>query len=157
MDARRTKLLAASWRTLLLLLWGVWWGGLCFYAVVVVPIGTDSIGTVDQGFITQRVTWWHNLILGAFIACVAVEAYLRRSDKLWAFAAALGLIETALILWHFRLTGLMDFETRSVPASFYGQHAVYLWITAAEWGLGILLPFWLFRSAEQRGTAGSFK
>jgi len=148
MDTQRTSLLAASWKLLLLLLWGVWWGGLCFYAVVVVPIGTDSIGTVDQGFITQRVTWWHNLILGAFLACQAVEAYRRRSRTLWAFAAALGVIEVALILWHSHLTGMMDFEYRSVPASFYGEHAVYLWITAAEWGLGIILPLALFR-AEQ--------
>lgn len=35
---------------------GMWWGGLCFYAVVIVPIGTEVIGSVEQGFITQRVT-----------------------------------------------------------------------------------------------------
>ena len=148
METRRTKLLAASWRWLLLLVWGLWWGGLCFYAVVVVPIGTDSIGTVDQGFITQRVTWWHNLIFGAFLVCLAVEAYRRRARTLWAFAAALGVIEVALIFWHSHLTGMMDFEYRSVPAGFYGQHAVYLWITAAEWGLGILLPAALFRQEQ---------
>jgi hypothetical protein len=133
---------------LVLLLWGVWWGGLCFYAVVVVPIGTDSIGSVDQGFITQRVTWWHNLIFAAFLVCLAVEAYRRRHRTLWAFAFALTTIDIALILWHARLTQMMDFDSRSVPGHFYGEHAVYLWITAAEWGLGILLPVWLFREAN---------
>jgi hypothetical protein len=133
---------------LVLLLWGVWWGGLCFYAVVVVPIGTESIGSVDQGFITQRVTWWHNVIFAAFLVCLAVEAYRRRSRTLWAFAIALTTIDIALILWHARLTQMMDFDSRSVPGHFYGQHAIYLWITAAEWGLGILLPAWLFRNAE---------
>ncbi len=143
MNASQRSWLAAAWRIVLLLLWGVWWGGLCFYAVVVVPIGTDSIGSVDQGFITQRVTNWHNLILGVFVLCLAVEAYRRRARVLWVFAAALGIVLIALVLWHARLTGMMDFEYRSVPGSFYGQHAVYLWITAAEWGLGILLAAWL--------------
>ena len=46
----------AAWRLFLLLVWAAWWGGLCFYAVVVVPIGTELIGSVEQGFITQRVT-----------------------------------------------------------------------------------------------------
>ncbi|MFM8571811.1 MAG: hypothetical protein ACKOAU_09465 [Pirellula sp.] len=49
-DLRR----AATW-----ILWGLWWGGLSFYAIVVVPIGTEQIGSVAQGFITQRVTQWH--------------------------------------------------------------------------------------------------
>jgi hypothetical protein len=130
---------------LLLLLWGVWWGGLCFYAVVVVPIGTDSIGSVAQGFITQRVTLWHNVIFGAFLSALAAEACRRRGRALWVLGGALCAIEFALLLWHARLTGMMDFPSRSVPATFYDEHAVYLWITAAEWGLGIVLPIWLFR------------
>lgn len=144
MNSRRARL-TGSWRTLLLLVWGLWWGGLCFYAVVVVPIGTDSIGTVDQGFITQRVTWWHNLIFGAFVACLAAETCRRRSRMLLFFLVSLGAIEIALVLWHSRLTGMMDFQDRTVPESFYDQHAVYLWMTAAEWGLGMLIPAWLFR------------
>lgn len=140
----RGSLLSTFRRTVLLLLWALWWGGLCFYAVVVVPIGTDSIGSVDQGFITQRVTWWHNLIFGAFLTSLAAEAYRRHARSLWLFVLVLGAIEVALVCWHARLTGMMDLEARSVPRSFYAQHAVYLWITAAEWGLGILLPAWLF-------------
>src|SRR5215471_8442423 len=64
---RHASRLTTVWTLLLSLAWGVWWGGLCFYAVVVVPIGTEEIGAVEQGFITQRVTWWHNLISGAFL------------------------------------------------------------------------------------------
>ena len=33
----------------------------------------------------------------------------------------------------------------SVESSFYSQHAIYLWITAAEWLLGLLLPWMLLR------------
>jgi len=56
-----------AWKLCLMLAWGMWWGGLCFYAVVVVPIGTEDIGSVEPGFITQRVTQWHNALTGFFL------------------------------------------------------------------------------------------
>jgi hypothetical protein len=142
-----SKLLAA-WLFFLELAWGLWWGGLCFYAVVVVRIGTETIGTVEQGFITQQVTWWHNLITGGFLVCLLFESRRRRCRTLLAAGVALGVIEISLVVWHARLTSLMDFQHQTVPGSFYNQHAVYLWITAAEWGLGIVLPVWLFRGRD---------
>lgn len=42
------------WHAVVLLLWGLWWGGLSFYAIVVVPVGTEQIGSVDQGFYSQH-------------------------------------------------------------------------------------------------------
>ena len=45
--------LLMAWRLLVVLAWGVWWGGLCFYAVFVVPVGTSVIGSVEQGFISK--------------------------------------------------------------------------------------------------------
>src|SRR5262249_10866111 len=100
MDNSTRRALKSSWGMLLLLAWGVWWGGLCFYAVVVVPIGTQEIGTVEQGFITQRVTWWHNLLSVAFLVCLAVEACRRRSRVLLLSGVTLGIIECALFAWH---------------------------------------------------------
>src|SRR4051812_20479682 len=38
-----------------------WLGGFTFYTSVVVHIGGRSLGTVRQGFITQRVTDWLNV------------------------------------------------------------------------------------------------
>ena len=134
----------ATWRVLLLLVWAAWWGGLCFYAVVVVPIGTDLIGSVEQGFITQRVTQWHNGLSVLFLVCVLIEARRRRSHGLWAIVAMLAIIDVALVVWHAKLTGMMDFQQQAVPGSFYAQHAIYLWITAAEWLLGMALPIWIF-------------
>jgi hypothetical protein len=64
-------------------------------------------------------------------------------------SSVLGIIEISLILWHAHLTGMMDFPNQAVPSNFYGEHAIYLWITAAEWGLGIILPVWLFPAADQ--------
>lgn len=127
-----------------LILWCCWWGGLTFYALVVVPIGTEIIGSVEQGFITQRVTGWHNVLSGLFLLTLLLAAYRRRSRVLWIFAAALSLILFALVVWHVRLTRMMDFEQQTVPGNFYAEHAIYLWITAAEWALGMVVPIWIF-------------
>ena len=126
----------AAWRLFLLLVWAAWWGGLCFYAVVVVPIGTELIGSVEQGLITQRVTQWHNGLSGLFLVSLLIEASRRRSRELWAIVAVLAIIDIALVVWHYKLTGMIDFKQQTVPGTFYAQHAIYLWITAAEWLLG---------------------
>ena len=39
----------------------------------------------------------------------------------------------------------LDFNQQNVESSFYSLHAIYLWITAAEWLLGLLLPWILLR------------
>ena len=133
----------AAWRLFLLLVWAAWWGGLCFYAVVVVPIGTELIGSVEQGFITQRVTQWHNGLSGLFLVSLLIEASRSRRRELWAIVVVLAIIDIALVVWHAKLTGMMDFKQQAVPGSFYAQHAIYLWITAAEWLVGISMPIWI--------------
>ena len=139
----------AIWKLFFLLVWAAWWGGLSFYAVVVVPIGTDIIGSVEQGFITQRVTQWHNGLSGLFLVCLLIEACRRRSPALWGIAAVLAIINIALVVWHAQLTGMIDFQQHAVPGSFYSQHAIYLWMTACEWLLGMAMPISIFPIAEQ--------
>ena len=73
-DSLTQRISRASWRIFLLLVWAPWWGGLCFYAVVVVPVGTELIGSVEQGFITQRVTQWHNAWTGLFLVFLLIKA-----------------------------------------------------------------------------------
>jgi hypothetical protein len=34
---------------------------------------------------------------------------------------------------------MIDFAGRTVPASFYRLHSVYLWLTVVEWATGIAL------------------
>jgi len=63
----RTDAMRFGWQYCLLIVWAVWWGGLCFYAIVVVPIGTEVIGAVEQGFNTQQVTRWQKRV----IVCVS--------------------------------------------------------------------------------------
>lgn len=146
-----------AWKLCLMLAWGMWWGGLCFYAVVVVPIGTEVIGSVEQGFITQRVTQWHNALTGFFLVGLLIEASRRRSRALWTVGAALAVIEIALIVWHARLSSLMDFQQQTVPGRFYREHAIYLWITATEWLLGMSTPLWLFIPNDQTASHSESK
>ena len=129
------------WRLLLVLLFAAWWGGLSFYAIVVVPIGTDQIGSVEQGFITQQVTRWHNALLTAVNVCLLIEACRQRRPVLWCVLAGMVLVDAALLFEHSRLTAMLDLESRTAPDGFYQQHAIYLWITAAEWALGFVVPF----------------
>lgn len=134
----------AGWQLVLFLLWGVWWGGLCFYAVVVVPIGTEMIGSVEQGFITQQVTQWHNAVLTLFVLALWVEWYRCRRRSLIVTGTTLAIIDIALIAWHAHLTSLMNIPDHTVPREFYAQHALYLWLTAAEWATGIASPLFLW-------------
>ena len=140
-DAIRIR--KALWSNLLWLVWAMWWGGLSFYALVVVPIGTELVGSVEQGFITQKVTIWHNGLSILFVFCLAIEAYTRKSRVLWVVVSLLMMIDLALVFGHAKLTSQMDFESQSVPSGFYAQHANYLWITASEWVLGMAIPLCL--------------
>ena len=127
----------------LLILWSIWWGGLTFYAAAVVPIGTELLGSIDQGFITQRVTRWHNFLAG--LLCISLLYIARRDHNriLLILSSILGLVALALVSWHIRLTSLMDFDSQIVPKGFYREHAVYLWLTTLEWICGLIVPiFW---------------
>ncbi|ODA34893.1 hypothetical protein [Planctopirus hydrillae] len=127
------------WRVFSILLFAVWWGGLTFYALIVVPIGTDQIGSVEQGIITQQVTRWHNAIVTLMTIVVLIEASMRKRVAWWSAGIGLAVVTALLFVTHWQLSGMMDFAGRTVPASFYRQHSVYLWLTAAEWATGIAL------------------
>ncbi len=50
-------------RFLILCLLAFWFGGLTFYAVLVIPTGAKVLGShTEQGFVTQQVTNWLNLV-----------------------------------------------------------------------------------------------
>ena len=62
----------------------LWIGGLSFYALVVVPVGTDVIGGTEQGFVTQRVTGWLNWIGVASLAVLLPSVRTRWMLATWA-------------------------------------------------------------------------
>ena len=104
---------AALWELFLWIAWGMWWGGLSFYAIVVVPIGTEQIGSVGQGFITQEVTQWHNVFSMLFVLCLAIEAFNRKTRSVWIVVALLATITIALLIAHSMLSQQMDFQKKN--------------------------------------------
>ena len=143
-----TEFALPSWRLLLHLVWATWWGGIFFYAIVVVPVATDAIGSVEQGFITQQVSLFHNRLSIALLFGLSIEAIRIRSLLLGILTATLALNVVLLIVWHTRLTNSMNFTEHAVPKTFYASHAVYLWMFAIEWIHGVAIACFLFRSNE---------
>ncbi len=112
-------------RLLLILLFAIWWGGLTFYALIVVPIGSDVTSSVVQGFVTQRVTFWHNLLLTLVTFCAFAKALSRHSLRWWLLSASLLFVNAALLLMHWKLSGMIDATELRVPSDFYRMHAFY--------------------------------
>ncbi|MGI8982119.1 MAG: hypothetical protein ACR2FY_23050 [Pirellulaceae bacterium] len=128
--------MARTWRILLLATLALWLGGLTFYALVVVPVGTQQLGATSQGFITERVTARLNWLACVVLLVVLVDL-VRVRDRfriaLWLFMV---LCQVALFLMHAQLRSLMDFRNHDVDSSFYAAHRIYLLVTAAQWLAG---------------------
>ncbi len=65
------------YRTLLLASFAMWFGGFGFYVSIVVPVGTDVLGSsLNQGMITRQVTQWINIFAGIAVAMMLLESFL---------------------------------------------------------------------------------
>ena len=128
-------------RGLAVLVCAVWWGGLTFYAVVVVPLGTDLFGSVEQGFLTQQVTVRLN-VLGTLTAAVLVAEAVRSTSrrKRLLTVSLFIVLQASLWIMHARLSRLMNSSTLSVAddAGFYDEHRIYLCLTTVQW----LIALW---------------
>ena len=54
-------------------------------------------------------------------------------------------VTNALLLWHGHLSNMMNSRDRSVQDHFYQEHAIYLWLTAVQWMIGLAIPPLLFK------------
>jgi hypothetical protein len=131
------------WQSLLL-----WQGGFLFYALVVVPIGADVLGSDrEQGFVTQRVTIWLNRIGWLSLVMLAWDAWvipqLRRVRLAIVIVCSVLLLVLMLYLYD-RLDGLLDSDEHRIRERrrFYFWHAVYLWVSATHW-FAMLVMCWL--------------
>lgn len=134
----------------------MWWGGLTFYAAIVIPIATESLGAETQGFVTQQVTRWLNVLTTAWLVMVAIAAVRHRSRWRWSLWTVLALCQFGLFVEHARLTSLMNFSTQAIAidrARFYAEHQIYLWITVVQWLTGLV---WLtgFRKSDSAVFGG---
>jgi hypothetical protein len=133
-------------RTLLLWAFLFWQGGFFFYASVVVKVGTDLTSQFDQGLITQQVTIWLNVAaLGALLLWLwdlfAERAALTKTRwLLWIFMFAM----LVWLAWmHPQLGDMINTERGRVEPrqAFRSLHAVYLWVSTAQWAASIAFSF----------------
>ena len=127
-------------RTTLLLLFGLWWGGLTFYSAIVVPISAERIGATEQGFVTRDVALWLNSLGTLFALALAAAAWRRRRREALACAMLLAALLVFLAVLHARLDAMLDDQTSSLAvesAVFYRWHRVYLVGTTVQWCLGL--------------------
>ncbi len=117
----------------------LWQGGFFFYALVVVPIGTEFLGSAtQQGFVTQRVTLWINRIGWAALAIAMIDS-LTVVPRMRLRVALLGLsflFQAALVFWlHDALSGRLDFDELRIRerGGFYDLHRWYLILSGLQW------------------------
>lgn len=126
---------ACSQKLIYVLAASLWLGGLTFYALVVVPAGTEVVGSTTQGFITQRVTSRLNVVGAVCLAGLLLSTVPARRRSLWIAWTLMAAAQAALFVMQNQLGALLDPLTQSVsdPARFYSLHRVYLLITAVQW------------------------
>jgi hypothetical protein len=124
-----------------------WWGGLTFYALIVVPIGVDVLGgATEQGFITRQVSDYINLAgAGTLLVLLwnASASWRKTGWQIKSILATTWLImagaQLALFVVHARLNAMLDLQNQAVaePSSFHPLHEFYLTVTGIEWFAGL--------------------
>lgn len=152
-------------RFLLLLLLSFTFGGFLFYASVVVPLGTDVLGSTTQGFVTRRVT---NVINAAsllsaaatLIYCWATARNSRtraQSSIRVPVTCAIVIALTAVVLvWlHGHLEAALDQDDFAVldSAAFYQTHRIYLWVSTVQWLFSLPVLWWFARPTTIQGNS----
>ncbi|MBC7816889.1 MAG: hypothetical protein IAG10_08390 [Planctomycetaceae bacterium] len=137
------------WRFAVTVSLAMWWGGLTFYAAIVVPLGIEQIGGAEQGLLTQRVTVRLNVAGTIAGICLLADALWRRPRNHRAVMAGV-LLGLQVWLWflHARLSRWLDTASLSPHSgdSFYHEHRIYLWATSAQWLIGLAcLWIWCVR------------
>ena len=139
----------------------IWQGGFLFYASVVVPDGTEVLGSsMAQGAITARVTDMMNilglmaLVVLAFDLRLSIDTNERRIALRWWCWSLAFLCQGLLFYFHELLDFFMDpARTRVVIwPPFRPVHRMYLWTISIQWFVCLLLVWFNLRSwqAEDR-------
>lgn len=129
----------------------LWQGGFLFYTSVVVPVGTDVLGSAFvQGLVTQRVTDWMNLfglvwaLLFAWDVAATHDPNRRRTRARWLGWAVSAALLAALFWLHTILDAHIDLDRDTLRdrTTFRNWHIAYLWVVTAHWALALALA-WL--------------
>lgn len=150
-------------RSLVLVALMFWQGGFMFYGGVVVPVGSEVLGSdTDQGWITRKVTDYLNAAGAVALAVWGWDVAVARDPSPWrrrlrglvwtVLAAALG-----VLFWvHGRMDSLLDPEALRVldRPHFRSLHRWYLGTSTLQSAASLLLLFWTlqaWRSEDARG------
>lgn len=140
-----------------------WQGGFFFYSAVVVPTGTDVLGSFPQGQVTRVVTEWMNLIGILTLLLLAWDQLARRAPKRinklrWVLWAIMALSLVALFVLHPIIGRYVDTaEDQIIPDfdHFYAWHRVYLFAATVIWLASLLWTFLEVAVADESVILGS--
>lgn len=156
----RNRWWLSTWQILYAAALALWLGGLTFYALFVIPVGTERWGSVEQGMLTASVTVRLNWIATVAILLIAIES-LRVRRRWFGFGAALLIgLQVWLFLLHGQLSERLVLATGEMresagSLSFYDTHRIYLLVTAAQWLLGCLFFAEFCQRAVRSSTSDS--
>jgi hypothetical protein len=120
-----------------------WIGGFTFYAAVVVPVGTDVLGSAaNQAAVTRQVAHTINLS-GAVALCLFVwdiAATRRVRVARWLAWAGMAACLVALMVLYPHLDRMFHGEDAYLDsrAAFRPWHRAYLWTISVQWGFAVL-------------------
>lgn len=135
-------------RMSLLIAFMFWQGGFMFYGAVVVPVGSEVLGSHQaQGFVTRSVTNFLNLAGAVAVVFWMWDMSIARNttdvkQRLgWALWLVL-LFAMGLLAWlHIAMDQYLDIETQNIldreRLRFF--HAWYLNISTVQWAASLLL------------------
>ena len=135
-------------RLLLLVTLMFWQGGFMFYGAVVVPVGSEVLGShLEQGFITRSVTNYLNMAGAVALAAwgwdVATErgSTQRKRRLRWFLWSLLVLMLCSLAWLHLRLEELLDVEAFRIldRPRYRTLHQWYLIVSTVQWAGAVLM------------------
>jgi hypothetical protein len=150
-------------RFLVLIALMFWQGGFTFYAAVVVPIGTEYLGSSrEQGFITRQVSdslnLWGAVALGILAVDVAVTEGESRRVRAGRALTCLGmLLLLAALAWlRPQMDQYLDLDVHELldRRAFRTLHRTYLWLSTFQWALGLVFIGLTLRAWRQEDRGG---
>ena len=125
-----------------------WQGGFTFYGAVVVPIGSEILGShQEQGWITRSVTNYLNLAgivalgVSAWDIAATNDSVAWRRRLRWVLWTVL-LLTLGLLAWlHLRLDELLDLDLLRIidRPHFRNLHNWYLHVSTVQWSGSLVL------------------